>query len=460
MKSLFCLVAFISCVSTMQGSENIPPLRVNVDIARYRGDSSSVYVELYYSFDVTHLKFVKSDSAYQSQVVMRIFFKNSATDSVTTGQAFRLPFTVNDTSLLGVSRYYVDVLGFLLKPDVYRAYVIAQDGNDPSRGDSVSFPLNIEAIGNNHLEESDVELCTSIIEKEKGTNDRFYKNTLEVKPNPSRLYGDGQPVLFYYTELYNLLENKSDNYYTKVSVVNSLGKEVISHEKTKPRVNESSVEVGTVKVNNLRTGAYTFTFSAIDSVDGTVASASKRFFIYNSALPMEDVSAGASGSVLGSEYSAMSEEELDQEFSEVKYIATRDEIAQYSKLKGAEAKRKMLYEFWAKRDPDPTTPVNEEKIEYMKRLGYVNEVYKSAYKPGWKTDRGRVYIMYGPPDEIDRHANEIDTKPYEIWHYNSIQGGVEFDFGDRTGFSDYVLLNSTDRDELHDDSWMDQLRTQ
>jgi GWxTD domain-containing protein len=460
MKKLLSFVAAMVCVSAALGNENATPFRVNVDIARYRGDSTSVYVELYYSFDVTRLKYVKTDSTYQSQAVIRVLFKNSATDSVVSGQAFRLPFTVNDTTMLNERRYYVDVLGFLLKPDVYRVDILAQDGNDASRADSLSFPVEIKAIDDQQIAESDIELCTSIIQKEKEAHDRFYKNTLEVTPDPSRLYGDGQPVLFYYTELYNLLKNKSEHYYTKISVVNSFGKEVISYEKTKPRRNESNVEVGTINVNNLRTGAYTLTFTAIDSVDGATASSSKRFFVYNSALPMENVASGAGSSVLASEYAAMSEQELDNEFDEAKYIATRDEIAQYGKLSGADAKRKMLFDFWAKRDPDPTTPVNEEKIEYMKRLAYVNEVYRTAYKPGWKTDRGRVYIMYGPPDEIDRHANEINMKPYEIWHYNSIQGGVEFDFGDRTGFSDYVLLNSTDRDELHDDSWMNQLQAQ
>ncbi|MDE3057649.1 MAG: GWxTD domain-containing protein [Bacteroidota bacterium] len=460
MKYLFRFVAAVVCLSSALEAENVSSLHVSVDMGEYRGDSTSAYVEVYYSFDVTHLKFVKKDSTYLSQAVIRAYFKNSATDSIVAAQAFRIPFSVNDTSVLGSSRYYVDVLGFLLKPDVYRLYFAATDGNDANRGDSISFPIEIHPVEGRHLTESDLELCSSIIEKEKEANDRFYKNTLEVKPNPSRLYGDGQPVLFYYTELYNLLTNRSKNYYTKISVVNSLGNEVISQERTKQRVHESSVEVGTINVNKLRTGAYTLTFSATDSIDATVASASKRFFVYNSSLPMEDVSSGAGGSVMGSEYAAMSENELDNEFNEARYIATRDEIGQYSKLKGADAKRKMLYEFWKKRDPDPSTSVNEEKVEYMKRLTYVNEAYKTAYKPGWKTDRGRVYIVYGPPDEVDRHANEIDMKPYEIWRYNSIQGGVEFDFGDRTGFSDYILLNSTDRDELHDDSWMDQLRAQ
>ena len=75
-------------------------------------------------------------------------------------------------------------------------------------------------------------------------------------------------------------------------------------------------------------------------------------------------------------------------------------------------------------------------------------------KEGWKTDRGRVYLIYGGPDEIERFPNEIETRPYEIWHYESVEGGVIFVFADITGFGSYQLVHSTKRGELRDDSWV------
>jgi len=65
--------------------------------------------------------------------------------------------------------------------------------------------------------------------------------------------------------------------------------------------------------------------------------------------------------------------------------------------------------------------------------------------------------VYGNPDEIDRHPNETDMKPYEVWSYHSLEGGVEFDFIDKTGFDDYQLVNSTERNEIHDDNWQQYL---
>jgi len=153
----------------------------------------------------------------------------------------------------------------------------------------------------------------------------------------------------------------------------------------------------------------------------------------------------------------MSEAELDKEYEQSRYTATKNEIEQYKKLTGIEAKRKAMFDFWMNRDEDRTTPQNEVKQEYFKRVSVANSQYKTGFREGWKTDRGRVYIMYGPPDEVERHANELDVKPYEVWYYNSIQGGVQFIFGDRTGFSDYILLHSTHRNELRDDNWRRQI---
>jgi GWxTD domain-containing protein len=361
---------------------------------------------------------------------------------------------------LSSSRSYVDALGFFLNPDVYRLSLAGWNRNNVGERDSFSVALDLKAIERSRISLSDVELCSSINSVDKDSVGRLIKNTYEVKPNPARIYGAGQPVIFYYLEEYNLLKNKSPNYFTRVSVANSIGKEVVNHERMRSRINESNVEVGTLKVNTLRTGSYTFSFTIVDSVDNSVFMSSKRFFVYNPALPMDSLTAGTQGSVMASEYATMSEEEVDQEIAEVRYLATHEETSQFGNVKGVEAKRKLLFEFWNRRDEDPSTPGNLQKSEYFKRVDYTNEHFKSSFRAGWKTDRGRVFITYGPPDEVERHANEGDTKPYEIWSYNSIQGGVIFVFGDRSGFSDYLLLHSTHRDELHDENWMSQLRAQ
>ncbi len=450
---------FLTILLTFASFANQKKLSLAADVARFRGDSSQVYLELYYSFDVSSLQYEKKDSEYYSEAIITISIQRSGNDSLITRQAFRLPFSVNDTTLLQTSRNYNDVVGFLLFPDVYRIQCSVQDRYDSSHQEKLSFPISIKSIEKNSATLSDIELATSIVPMEKTPDNRFYKNTFEVKPNTTRLYGEHQPVLFYYLETYNLLTISSPQYYTQATITNALGKEMNSVKKTKNTMHESNVEVGVMKVHELKTGAYTFTFSLLDSTK-SIASTSKKFFIYNSSLQPDTLINTGENSILASEYATMTEEDLDKEFEQCRYIALKNEIDSYAQLSNVEAKRKALFNFWSARDDDKTTSVNEAKREYFEKVRHTNERYNTGYKQGWKSDRGRVYIMYGQPDEVERHASEVNMKPYEVWYYHSLQGGVQFIFGDRTGFSDYILLHSTLRGEIHDESWQRYLQVQ
>lgn len=82
-----------------------------------------------------------------------------------------------------------------------------------------------------------------------------------------------------------------------------------------------------------------------------------------------------------------------------------------------------------------------------------NTRYSTTFKQGWRTDRGRVLLLYGRPDEIERNPSSIDTKPYETWFYYSLDGGVKFIFGDVSGFGEYELMHSTHRNEIQDPNW-------
>ncbi len=155
----------------------------------------------------------------------------------------------------------------------------------------------------------------------------------------------------------------------------------------------------------------------------------------------------------------MSKEECDLMFQHAKYIASHNEINQYKALDSLNAKREFLFRFWNNRDTDPSTPQNEFKIEYMKRLDYVNNNFTTRIKAGYLSDKGRVYLLYGEPDQKDYFPSEPNMKPYEIWFYSGIEGGVSFIFGDLTGFGSYELLHSTMRGEFKDENWVRRITT-
>lgn len=148
---------------------------------------------------------------------------------------------------------------------------------------------------------------------------------------------------------------------------------------------------------------------------------------------------------------------------DVAYIITDEEAEVFQSLSSDLEKERFIEEFWRRRDPDPATQVNEFKEEHYRRIAYANDHFASGF-PGWRTDRGRIYIIHGPPDEIERHPSGgayerpiheggggTATYPFEIWFYREINGlgtGIELEFVDKTWNNDYRLALRPDEKDV------------
>ncbi|HSR51960.1 MAG TPA: GWxTD domain-containing protein [Acidobacteriota bacterium] len=147
---------------------------------------------------------------------------------------------------------------------------------------------------------------------------------------------------------------------------------------------------------------------------------------------------------------------------DVVYIISEDEKAVFLDLGTPEEKDQFIEQFWRRRDPSPQTIENEFKTEHYRRISYVNERYFSG-EPGWKTDRGMIYIKYGEPDSVERQpfggpyrrrnsegGGETTVLPWERWWYRHIPGvgeDVEIEFVDKGFSNDYkISLNPNDKD--------------
>jgi GWxTD domain-containing protein len=142
---------------------------------------------------------------------------------------------------------------------------------------------------------------------------------------------------------------------------------------------------------------------------------------------------------------------------DVAYIITDKERSAYRKLQTDEEREAYIEDFWRRRDPDPDTDENEYKEEYYERIAYANEHYASGI-PGWKTDRGRIYVTFGKPNEVESHpaggsydrqsyegGGSTTTYPFETWFYRYIAGvgaGIEIEFVDPTGSGEYRIARS------------------
>jgi len=129
---------------------------------------------------------------------------------------------------------------------------------------------------------------------------------------------------------------------------------------------------------------------------------------------------------------------------DVAYIITDAERAAFKNLQTDAEREQFIEQFWKRRDPTPDTERNEFKEEHYRRIAYANEHF-SAGIPGWKTDRGRIYITYGPPDEIEDHHAETARAPYQLWRYRYIEGigqNVVVQFTDPNRNGEYRMDNA------------------
>ena len=128
---------------------------------------------------------------------------------------------------------------------------------------------------------------------------------------------------------------------------------------------------------------------------------------------------------------------------EVAYIITAQERAAFQRLTTDEEREKFIEQFWERRNPNPGSPENAFKDEFYRRIAYTNRHFASHTTPGWKTDRGRIYIIYGPPDEIDSHP-ESEPYAFETWKYRFIDGigrDLSYTFTDTAGTGELKLTS-------------------
>ncbi len=430
-----------------------PKLDFEFDYAQFAYDSTNNFVEIYYSFNQNSMKKVADSIGQRIDGLLKIVIDDSASGEIIINNQWKVSHSIIDDS--DPNQSLIGIVSFKLPEGTLNLEITGADLNDAANVKSITDQIRVKPISKDEIGISDIQLAYKMIQGSENANSIFYKNSYEIVPVPNLVFGKDQPVLFYYIELYHLYNLGQDDSNLKLNqlMLNSRGNIVKGKDKYFSRNADSRVEVGSVVIADLPTDTYTIVLSVIDSVNNKGVSSSKKFFIYNPDLFYDDTSATSNLAILATTFGSMSEEELDDIFEKSKYISTSAEIDKYNKLSSEDGKRQFMNEFWKLRDDASDTPQNEFFISYFQRVEIANQRYAALSRAGWKTDRGRVFSMYGEPTEIERYPSQIESRPYEIWHYTEIEGGVFFVFADLLGFSDYSLVHSTKRGELRDDNW-------
>lgn len=243
----------------------------------------------------------------------------------------------------------------------------------------------------------------------KNNNDKS-----KIIPNISRNISNSKDGLNFFFEVYTDSSIVSD---IEFHIADKNGK-IIYSKSRKQTFNETKTQIYySINDTTLNFGTYLLSVILKNNNGNQIAMATKPFFSRWVGLPA-------------------SVEDIDEAIAQILYIASSSDIEYMEAGETETEKIKRFLQFWKSKDPSPGNEENQVFEEYFRRVSFANDNF-SSYIKGWRTDRGMVFIILGPPNNIDRHPFEYDSKPYEVWQYYDLN--KSFVFIDRTGFGDYRL---------------------
>ena len=455
MKSCLYVLLAASLIGQTASTQHLKPrgtFVLNLDYAKFRNDDKSGYLEIYYGFYPQLINYEKRGDSYVGVMRLETRLIQLSTGERLINDRSNVPIIIADTSDPSYRYPRVSQAGYAVPMGDYRLEVSVIDTLDSSVRDSATLAISVKPVPG-EIASSDIELCSSIrnSDEKSGT---FYKNTLDVVPNPTLVFGaSSQPMMFSYVEFYNLISGNS--YIVKTQILGSDGKVIKESSKAKRYDVRNAVEAGMINVASISSGKYRVRILLSDTGGAVLTQTEKTFFTYNPHIQTGNATAITA---MATQLTGLSSEELAEEFRMAQYISTDQEVKTFSQITSLEGRRDFLARFWADVEAGRGGGTGFTRSSYLQRIAAANQRFRSMGKEGWRTDRGRVLVLYSEPDEIERHSSSQEGKPYELWRYNSIENGVEFVFVDRSGFGDYALVHSTKRGELRDETWQRYLQ--
>jgi GWxTD domain-containing protein len=293
-------------------------------------------------------------------------------------------------------------------------------------------------------------LLTSAIRPAVEAGGEFSRGGFLITAQTEPVLTPTESRLFYYLELY---PGKAVDAAIRARVRAPDGRAVIASAPESVSVSAAGVAASGLNLAGLPPGPYRLELEV--GFPDTAVTRSAPFVMAGFETQAAIAAAvGQSRDVFG----GLTESQLDTLYRPLVYLMEGNERGVYEGL-SVEGKRNYLRQFWERRDPSPGTPGNEFQDQFYRLIARANQEYReggAGEVPGWRTDRGRIYVKYGAPDEVLRRPQSGSTKPYEVWKFT--HGRLrKFVFYDETGVGNYVLLWTDERREPSRSNWEDIL---
>ncbi len=418
------------------GAQDLPltstgNLRFFVDLSAFRGPEGYTRQEVALLLDASQLQ-LREQAGESVGKISLVAVVLDTLDNRVAHRTWVQQVAVPELDV-GIGAPFKDAVFFDLKPGAYRLIVQIKDIHAEESG-RCTVPLQIPDYERRAgLVFSDLQLASHVARS--GEVHRFVKQGWKVVPNITRNYVIGEPLQIYF-EVYNL-SSSGESFIMGYRLIDAEGMVVRTYPaKRFLKPGESCVRAEVLDTEGLREGTYDLQVEAFDGSSRQYFQTRRPIFLISKDLP---------------EGLTQVQRDLIGYYADIRYIADEKTRRTYDALESWPARLAFLKVFWKQLDDVLDTPTNERLLQHLMRMHYV-ETHFGAGVRGSDTDRGRVYIQYGPPDDIDYRTSAAGQKPSEVWFYETARR-YEFVFRDRRGTGVYELVHSSYPGEMSNPYW-------
>lgn len=433
-----------------------------MDICRFTDLENRPYIEAYLSIDGGTVRFVPSGkNKYQGTA--SVFFtiqKNGNADSayIYADRFNLLSLETADTSTTSrLSQPFRVLKRIPLAAGKYKVRVEVTDANDKKSEPAIFVnEMEISPALTDEVSISDIEYVSATAKATQ--EDMFSKNGMEVLPFVTNGLFVDKEQLSIYAEIYHANKNFAVEYYVRTQIKKD-NKLLPGYSKiVKKLPSDADVHIESFDIKKLPSGAaYFVEVQLLNDKNQVIKSVAKRFDVVNIKLA-QNLALKKDNTGIFDKYT---DEELKYHIRTLYHTSSGPEIDLSKTLQTRQDRINYLYSYWEKRvEAGMGGSISVLWQLHQNKVEYCNQNFKSALRQGWETDRGRVTMRYGKPQNIERYPSESTLLPYEVWRYDRLdaQSNIAFIFYDPDlATNEYALLHSDKYGEPKNPRWRDML---
>jgi len=435
-------------------------MEVHLRQCQFFAPQKGTYVETYLMIPGNQLQYPRNqEGKYQGAVEVTMYFEQDG--QVQAVEKYNLKSMALEDSVF-VQDGLVDQRRFLLDPGTYHFKAKFKDVHQPELTHTITDTVKVSAPDQQQVAVSGIQTLENFSQKEEET--QFNKHGYELVPKVTNFYPKGADKLRFYAEIYNTDEKLGDEqflttYYIKNYQSGKVKDEYGGFEKME--AGDRKVLLKSISIEDLETGNYNLVIEVVDQ-NKTLLAKHSFFFQRSNPAKTSDYSTKMAGQDIENSFvKNFGKEEVTYQLESMAPIANARKTRQiYQLLRNdadKETMQRFMLRFWQNRDPaDPYGAW----YQYSKKVEEVNKHFETPQRHGFETERGRVYLQYGAPNEIISSPREPGGDPYEIWHYDQLdnQGTAKFVFHDEDLVTNnYKLIHSTANGEIKNENWKSKI---